>query len=306
MVYVKKFLFAPIFLLSFLFVLYQFSLFLRQTDYLFLNFDTLIKLLQISGFLLLASLSFVIFAALANEWKFSLPISTLASLLPVLTIPLPLAIIACLGVFVSLFFIQLALLGKLASYLTFSAPALLSPAVKNLCLLLAISLSLTYFVSIKQHIENNGFEIPESLISSITKSISPSPNPSLNILQEVPELSSEQLQLIQQNPELSQQYSLQKDIIEKYLELQKVQNKPPAIDPQINDYVKKQVDAFIQPYLPWIPLILALSLFSLVHFLNSIFSLLIPPLLWLIFYLFEKTKFIHFEVETREVKKLVV
>lgn len=262
MVYFKKLLFAPIFLLSFLLVLYQFNLFLRQTDYLLLNLDTLIKLLQISGFLLLASLSFVIFAALANEWKFSLPISTLASLLPVLTIPLPLAIITCAAVFVSLFFIQMALLGKLASYLTFSAPALLSPAVKNLCLLLAISLSLTYFMAIKQDIDQNGFQIPDSLIETALR--------------------------ISQPPAL---------------EVKEVSLTP---EQDVKSLVKAQLNSALKPYQQYIPAFLAFTLYLAFQTIFYILNLLVPPLLWLIFLILEKTKYIHFELETREVKKLVV
>lgn len=74
----------------------------------------------------------------------------------------------------------------------------------------------------------------------------------------------------------------------------------------IKQTVKDQVQAFIKPYLNFIPAILAVLLFLTLQSLTSLINLLIYPLLWITFYILEKTTFIHFATEMREVRKLVV
>ncbi len=74
----------------------------------------------------------------------------------------------------------------------------------------------------------------------------------------------------------------------------------------IKQTVKDQVQGFIKPYLNFIPAILAVLLFLTLQSLTSILNLLIYPLLWLTFLILEKTGFTKFEVEMRQVKKLVV
>lgn len=80
-----------------------------------------------------------------------------------------------------------------------------------------------------------------------------------------------------------------------------------AIPPDlIKQTVKDQIQNLIKPYLNFIPAVLALLLFITLQSLTSIVNLLIHPLLWIIFYVLEKTGFIRFEVEQRLVKKMVV
>lgn len=80
-----------------------------------------------------------------------------------------------------------------------------------------------------------------------------------------------------------------------------------AIPPDlIKQTVKDQIQNLIKPYLNFIPAILALLLFITLQSLASIMNLLIHPLLWIIFYILEKTGFIKFTEETRLVKKMVI
>lgn len=74
----------------------------------------------------------------------------------------------------------------------------------------------------------------------------------------------------------------------------------------IKSAVKDQIQNFIKPYQNFIPALLAILLFFTLQSLTSIISLIIDPLLWLIFLILEKSKFIRFEIEQRPVKKLVV
>lgn len=80
-----------------------------------------------------------------------------------------------------------------------------------------------------------------------------------------------------------------------------------AIPPDlIKQQVKDQLQNLIKPYLNFIPAVLALLLFITLQSLTSIMNLLIHPLLWIIFYILEKTGFIKFEIEQRPVKKMVI
>ncbi len=74
----------------------------------------------------------------------------------------------------------------------------------------------------------------------------------------------------------------------------------------IKQTVKDQIQNLIKPYLNFIPAILALLLFISLQSLISIINLLIHPLLWIIFYILEKTGFIKFVVEQRPVRKMII
>lgn len=74
----------------------------------------------------------------------------------------------------------------------------------------------------------------------------------------------------------------------------------------IKSAVKTQIQDFIKPYLSFIPATLAILLFLTLQSLTSLINLLIYPLLWLIFFILEKSGFIKFEIEQRPVKKMVV
>ncbi len=70
--------------------------------------------------------------------------------------------------------------------------------------------------------------------------------------------------------------------------------------------IKDQFQILIKPYAGFIPAILALLLFFTLQSLTSLINLFIHPLLWLIFYILEKTGYIKFTTEMRPVKKMVI
>lgn len=74
----------------------------------------------------------------------------------------------------------------------------------------------------------------------------------------------------------------------------------------VKQTIKDQVNNIVKPYIGFIPVVLALVLFFTLKSLASLLSILVSPLLWLIFLILEKTGFISFVSEMREVKKLVV
>ena len=78
------------------------------------------------------------------------------------------------------------------------------------------------------------------------------------------------------------------------------------IENLIKQTIKDQFQNLLKPYLSFIPAILALLLFLTLQGLTSLVNLLIYPLLWITFYILEKTGFVKFTEEQRIVKKMVI
>lgn len=78
------------------------------------------------------------------------------------------------------------------------------------------------------------------------------------------------------------------------------------MDNFLKQTVKDQVQNIIKPYQDFIPAILAVLLFFTLQSFIAVLSVILPPLLWLVFFILEKTNFIHYEIEMREAKKLVI
>lgn len=81
---------------------------------------------------------------------------------------------------------------------------------------------------------------------------------------------------------------------------------PPEQLEILKQAVKDQLQSFLKPYLGFIPTGLAILLFLTLQSITSIVNLLIYPLLWVTFYVLEKSGFVKFTVEQRPVKKMVV
>ncbi|MBI2019722.1 hypothetical protein HYS95_03605 [Candidatus Daviesbacteria bacterium] len=305
----KKLIFAPFFLLTFILLIYQLNPLLSSYDFVFvLSADTLIELIKIAALFVLSSLLFSLFATFANGWKLILPVSLLAAAIPLLFINTALAIVLTVTIIISLLLTYLALENNLKSYLTFKASALIGPAVRHLSALLIASFCIVYFLSANQIIAQKGFEIPDSLIDT---AISMSPAKSLTEQSQteaqLPSINSEQLELLKQNPDMLKQYGLDPQMLDTLTNPQKTLQAPQnLLNDTIKQTVKDQFQTLIKPYQSFIPAILALILFLTLQSLTAVLSIFISPVLWLIFTIFEKTAFVKFEIEQRPVKKLVI
>ncbi len=80
----------------------------------------------------------------------------------------------------------------------------------------------------------------------------------------------------------------------------------PIAQDLIKTAIQDRVQSVIKPYQNYIPVLLAVLLFITLTSLISLISLITPISLFIIFWILEKTGFIHFETEMREVKKLVI
>lgn len=306
----KKLIFAPFFLISLSILTFQLNPFLKSYDFIFsLSADTLFQLITLTSLILFTGFWFILFASLAFDWKIVLPVSLVASLLPIVLINPSLGLILSVGTLSTLLLIYLSVENTLKNYLTFKPNNLFGPPIRHLSSLLILVISLTYFLSISQVIQQKSFEIPDSLIESALK-LTPLPEPTASQPQTAqPQLSREQIDLLRQNPDLLKQSGLDPKILDTLTPQKGNQATKPSQDlltDTLKQTIKDQLQTIIKPYQSVIPAVLAVLLFFILLSFASILNLLIYPLLWLTFYILEKSGFIKFTVEQRPVKKMVI
>ena len=173
------------------------------------------------------------------------------------------------------------------SYFTFQPIPLLGPAIRQISGLIILVFALVYFLSMNQLVIQKGFDLPDSLVDTVLK-FSPT-------------------EQIPANPQLLKQLGLDPKILDSLGSSDKViKNASDTSNNLVKKTLKDQFQTFIKPYLTYIPFILALLLFLTFQSLTSIINLLIYPLLLIVFYILEKSHFIKFTTEMREVKKMII
>lgn len=311
MVYVKKYLFAPLFLAVLAAACFSIIPFWGSTSIIFsLGLDTFLQLVILCGLVLAASLSFVLFATFASDLTLILPIVLVAGLIPIALIAYPLGLILGGGFILVLTANFLILNKSLNSYLTFQPAQILSPSVKNLTTFLIIVISFVYFLSINAQIKKEGFQIPDSLIETALKlsqpESPPTPNKQINSQLSITraQISEQDIAELRKNPELLKQYGIEPN------QLDLLNQTPEQITPVdqnlLKDTLKKQFQGIISPYQDFIAPVIAVLLFFTLSSIAAILGILLSPLIWLIFFILEKTGFLKFTTETRPVKKMVI
>lgn len=311
---IKKLTFAPLFLVSLIWLFFQINPFLKSADLIFaLSFNTFLKLILICLAVLLSGIFFIIFSALALNWKLVMPVILVSALTSFIFLTSPLAVVYSVLTFVSLIIIFIGLENKMKSYLTFQPTLLFVPSIKQLTGLLIIGLSLVYYLSINSEIQKNGFQIPDSLIDTAIKLTPPAPeNPNFQgfkydtrLIAQLPQLTSEQIGLLKKNPGLLKQYGVDPKMLDGLLSA-KTPTSPINLNNVLKNTLKDQLQNMLKPFQTFIPAILGLLFFFTLQSLTAILSIFLSPLIWLIFNILERTKFITFTTEMREVKKMVV
>lgn len=309
MLLVKKLIFAPFFLIIFGLLIFQLNPLLKSYDFIFsLTFDSLIQFISLSSLILLSSLAFVLFASIAVDLKLVIPVTILASFMPVALAPPTLGLILMIGVLVSLLLVYLILENTLKTYITFNSSSLLGPSIRNLTFLLILSFSITYLLSINSLIQREGFQISDSLLNSALNFIPKSQIPTgSETSQPQIQIPKEQIELLRKNPDLLRQYGLDPKILDTLDQPEKPATSVSEItDEFLKQTLKDQLDKFIKPYISYIPIFLAFLFFITFQAVTSFLNILIYPLLWIIFYILEKSGFVHFTTEMRPVKKMLV
>ena len=250
----KKLIFAPLLLIAFTALIYQLPFIFKSSDFIFsLSINNLFLLIIISALIVLSSFLSVIFTSLAFDLRLILPVNLLISITPIIFLDQAIGMVLAVTVFIILLITYLSLENTLKTYLNFQPVTLFGPSIRRLSSFLILIIAISYFLAISKDINQQGFQIPDSLIDTA--------------LQSTPQ-------------------NLPNDLIKQT--------------------VQDQIQSFIKPYLSFIPAILALLLFLTLQSLISIINLFIYPLLWITFYILEKTGYIKFTSEMRPVKKMAV
>jgi len=309
MVTFKKLIFGVPFLLTFAVFVYQLNPFFKDTNLIFsLSSEILIQLLTLALSLSLAGLFFTSFSTLAAEWIYVLPVAVLASLSPLLLIFSPEAFILVGGFFLSLLITFFFLQKELKSYFSFNARKILKPAINQMIFLNVLASSLAFYFYANTEISTNGFKLPDSIIDTAIQAsggdmLSQQLNSGFEQNGLPANLSPEMIELAKQNPSLLQQYGIDPKMLDS---LGNQDQKGIASSEVIKPIVEQKVQDIIKPFQPFLPLILTLLFFFTVTTLTSLLSLPTIFLAWALFYILEKSGFVTFTTEMREVKKLVV
>lgn len=302
---IKKLLLSPLYLVSIFGLIFYFEQ-LKTNDLFSLSTSSLVTFVIFAALVIISCILFSVFVSLAYDWRIVFPIIILASLIPLFAIQNTPGYILSGGFFVTLCLVYTSELMKLRSYLTFEPSLLLSPGTKTLITLMAIVFSLSFFVSSEQNIRTQGFTLPDSLLDAVVKFSSqaiPGANQAQDITSQLPAEVKDQLQTYQDNPELLKQQGIDPKILEL---TQSATNTENPVDNSVKELLKSQFQTMIEPYQNFIPIFLALMFFLSLTSFTSLLSLLVSPIIWLIFLILTKTGFIYFTIETREVKKMVV
>lgn len=284
----KKIFFAPLFLITFAVFNYFLNLNLRSgIDSLFaISLGSLFTLLILISFAILSSVLFIVFCVLAQNIKVIVPVILISGLAPALFLIYPVNfIVAILDAIIFIVFFFL-IENVIKTYTDFKPTKLFTPLIKRLSFTLIIISSFAYYLSVDAEIKDKGFEIPDSLIETSLKFV---PLESDFNPVKVKGAKFAQINLTQDQIEL-------------------LKNPPlPSTSPlDIKPLIKSQLDNMLKPYLGFIPILLTALYFFSLTFISSVLSILVSPLVFLIFLILEKTEFITFTTEQRTVKKLVV
>jgi hypothetical protein len=320
MIYFKKLFFAPLFLITFFYCTYQANQLIKlSTNLVFsLEISSFIALISFSVFIILASLFFVLTITLSQDFKFTLPLALIASLSPLIFSQKLESIFLAAIFLISLVCTNLYLQSRLKTYITFSTNSLVVSPTKALAKILILCISLLFFMNIKADIEKNGFHLPDSLIDTAISLSAPQGLDTIDGVQvkgakylaQNITLTPEQIDLLKQNPDTLRQFGVDPKMLDQ-LNNQNLQFNPQNITQGgtqtiAKNLIKTQVDTLLKPYLIFIAPLLALLFFGTVYSLASLIMLPLPLLVWLIFSILESSKFLSFQKEIREVKKLVV
>lgn len=297
---IKKLAFGFIFLTTFAY--FSFNLQAIKFPYLIFNFDlkTLTTYSLLIGSALLSSLSFVIFASFIQKWSVVLVVSMIAAVIPGLILS-GIGFLIGAGFFIVSAIVYSILNNHLKTYITFQPTVILSPSIKTLSSLLLIVVSIGYFVLVQNEIKNNGFQIPGFLLDNAIKLAQPKVVEQTS-LPKLPALSKDQIQLLKKNPQLLSQYGIDP----KTLDLLENPGAGKTAEEPIKKLLKDQIQNQIKPYINWIPAALTMLFLLSLQSILYLLSLLVSPIIWLLFVIFEKTGITQIQTEMREVKKIIV
>jgi len=293
----KKLIFAIPFLVLFYLCLFQLGDFFKDIYLIFgVSLDTFLKFIYLSVSFILASFLFVVFAIFADDWIIISGVSFVAAISALIFLPSPFSFLITLGLLGSFLIIFYSLHQKLKSYIDFKPGFLFTPSVKTLTGLSIFVISIGFFLQTIQIINTQGFKVPDSLLNTAYSFI-----PKDNIQTPTLPATSDEIATLKKSPQLLSQYGIDPSILDSL-------NQPQTNSSQnlIKTTLQSQIESMIKPSEGYIPIFLAAIFFLTLNSISSFLSILIPLLLNLLFLILEKSNFIHFQTETREVRKMTL
>lgn len=305
----KKLAFAPLFLI-FLSLTYFWldPIFETSLNFLSIGGSKLIMILIFCVMVILTSLFFILFAAFSQDWKLILPVALVSAVPGALFIPGIGGYSLGIGTTLSLITVYLVLHHKLKTYFNFDPMVLFSPSIKMLNSMLILSIAVASYFFFSPLIQKDGFTIPESLFDSVFKLTSQSSGLGLDTQSQtppIPQIPKEQIELLKQNPEILAQYGLSESMLDG-LSNPKSSDTGDLSQSLVKKTTQNLIQSMTKQYSMVVSILLSFILYSMLGTYIFIFSFLLPPLVSLIFKLLEKSGYITFITETREVKKMVV
>lgn len=321
---IKKYVFLPLAVLALAGFIFFYLPFVNNPMLMFsFGYDILQQTILAVVMILLFSMLFSIYTMLANEPKFAVPGLILLGIVPFLLLEPISAVIAATGLFIVMAFTYFGLRRAMQTYVTFNPTAILLPLISSLSTLTLIVFTIPYYLSAQTFIQKKGIVIPEQILDVAISAATQNKDQTLVVDSQVdqpqlgtlPTLTKEQIETLKTRPDVLAQFGLSEKDLDMVMQTQTKQSQAGASPQEIQQYstneivkasLKKQMDNMLQPYKPMIPLVLALLFYVSLQTLASLGKILLNPLIWALFIILEKTKFITFTTETREVKKLVV
>ena len=316
----KKLIFAPLFLVLLTSSIYFYKLILdKYLNVFFGNYGGIYEFSLLAVPLVFASLAYCLFVTFTQDLKYAAAVAGITILVPFAFLSTSLSIVISIGLVISLIIVYFNLQTNLRNYVNFQPTNLLKGPIKLLNVFILFTLTFGYFLNANSIVQTKGFKIPEPIIDwAINFSTS---SQSLNFKGEkylAQALTPEQIELLKQNPDILKQYGLNPKDLESLSPASKQQTTSdksaikalPLPSGNLKDVLKNQIngmlDQTLKPYLFVIPILLAFMFYSLASLIMWVISLFLSPLISLIFYLLEKTGFVKYEKEMREVKKIVI
>lgn len=322
---IKKFAFVPLIAVLWIGLIFSYNrILLQYLEVFFKAYGGIIEFSLLAFFIFFTTLFYALFITFSQSFKYALPLNIFLALIPFLFLSSSLSLVLMIGFLVVLTLAFFNFQTNLKTYINFKPTDILITPIKMLNTFIILILSIGFYFHTNTLIQTQGFKLPESLIDwAIDLSLKQN-NPSVlgeKYLAQIPTLTPEQLELLKQNPQILESYGLNPNNLDQYVQ-DASPNKPVSpnqnavsINPSlptanIKDILKAQIsnslDSIIKPYLFAIPIILAFLFYSLISLVLWLISFFVGPLLMLIFLILEKSGFIIYEKEMREVKKIII
>ena len=286
----KKLVFSLPFVISFIGYCIFLHQFLENPNLLFgIDIQTILLSAWVVITAILTGFFFSLFITISQDKKIVLcPIPAIL-LSSFLLLPESSRLIITISLCFLFLFIFLSLRHTLNTYISFTPQTLLLSHIKHVATFLFILGSLAFYLSFQQQIQKQGFLLPQPIFDAILKTVPQAQF--LNLTGEQSD-SPKNIKQIKNNPELLKQFGLTEDML----------NPKQLTQSQL----QQQTTNLLKPYESFLPIIFSALFFFSLHSLASIFSIFLGPLISLVFWILDKTKFTTYTTEARQVRKLVV